>query len=83
MFVENNIEVTILTGGKGRFVCTFTSAADAFLALNEYLVRDDRDCYFKGNMDDLMKALLDIRFGRMTASTCSMFELKAIPVEED
>lgn len=83
MFVENNIEVTILTGGNGRFVCTFTSAADAFIALNEYIARDSRTCYFSSNMEDLMQALLNIRYGKLNSNQCNMFELRAVPIEDN
>lgn len=83
MFVENNIEVTILTGGNGRFICTFNSAADAFIALNEYIVHDSRTCYYTDRMEELMQALLNIRNGKLNANQCNMFELRAVPIEEN
>lgn len=83
LFEEKYIEVTILTGGGGRFVCVFASAADAFIALNEYIVHDSRTCYYTDRMEELMQALLNIRNGKLNANQCNMFELRAVSVKED
>ena len=80
---EFDIKVTIILKSGGEFSAIFDSATKAFIAVYEYLLSDPRQCYYKDKYDDLMTAMLSVRYGKTTKNECSMFRVEAVKKEEN